>query len=183
MTELELLARQVGTNERTLRRAVNQGTVRASRPTPRKLSLPVAEQEYIRRSWPLVATLRKALRTERNLRFALLFGSAARGDDDPSRSDVDLLVELREPGLERVVDLESRLEDLLGRRVDLMLVGDAEENPALFAEAVAEGRVLIDRERRWPELSLRRAALARRSKRLDRRRRREALARIDEFLA
>ncbi len=183
MTELELLARQVGTNERTLRRAVNQGTVRAGRPTPRKLSLPVAEQEYIRHSWPLVAALRKALRTERNVRFALLFGSAARGDDDPSRSDVDLLVELGESQLERVVDLGSRLEDLLGRRVDLVLVEDAEENPALLAEAVAEGRVVVDRERRWPELSFRRATLARRSKRLDRQRRREALARIDEFLA
>jgi len=75
------------------------------------------------------------------------------------------------------------LEGLLGRRVDLVLVEDAEENPALLAEAVAEGRVLVDREPRWPELSARRAALARRSKRLDRERRREALARIDEFLA
>lgn len=178
-----MLARQVGTSERTLRRAVSQGTVRASWPTPRKLNLPVAEREYIRRSWPLVAALRKALRTERNVRFALLFGSAARGDDDPSRSDVDLLVELGESELERVVDLESRLEDLLGRRVDVVLAEEAEQNPALLAEAVAEGRVLVDRERRWPELSSRRAALARRSKRLDRQHQSEVLARIDEFLA
>ena len=183
MTELELLARQVGTNERTLRRAVNQGTVRASRPTPRKLDITAAEQDYIRRSWPLVAKLRRALRTERNVRFALLFGSAARGDDDPSHSDVDLLVELREPGFEQGADLGTKLEGLLGRRVDVVLIEDVEENPALLAEAIAEGRVLVDREGRWAELSARRTALARSSKRRDSRRRREALAGIDRFLA
>jgi predicted nucleotidyltransferase len=183
MTELELLAHQVGTNERTLRRAVSQGTVRASRPTPRKLDITAAEQDYIRRSWPLVAKLRKALRTEPNVRFALLFGSAARGDDDPSYSDVDLLVELREPGFEQAADLSTRLEGLLGRRVDLVLIEDAEENQALLADAVTEGRVLVDREDRWAELSARRAALVRGSKRRDRRRRREALLGIDRFLA
>jgi predicted nucleotidyltransferase len=183
MTELELLAQQVGANERTLRRAASQGTVRASRPTPRKLHITVAEQNYIRRSWPLVAKLRRALRTERNVRFALLFGSAARGDDDPSHSDVDILVELREPGFEREADLSTRLEGLLGRRVDLVLIEDAEENQALLTDAVTEGRVLVDREGRWADLSARRAAIARGSRRHDLRRRREALTGIDRFLA
>lgn len=117
------------------------------------------------------------------MRFALLFGSAARGDDDPSYSDVDLLVELREPGFEQAADLGTRLEGLLGRRVDVVLVEDAEENPALLADAVAEGRVLVDREGRWPELCARRTVLARRSKRRDLTHRRRALAGIDRFLA
>lgn len=182
MTELELLARQVGTNERTLRRAVNQGTVRATRPTPRKLNLPASERDYLRRSWPLLAALRKALRTEPNVGFALLFGSAARGEDTPD-SDLDLLIELREPELERAIDLSTRLEELLSRRVDVVLAEDAAENPALLAEAVTEGRVLVDREQRWPELSARRDALARRSRQIDSQRRREALAGIDRFLS
>jgi predicted nucleotidyltransferase len=114
--------------------------------------------------------------------FALLFGSAARGEDTPD-SDLDLLVELREPGLERAIDLSTRLEELLGRRVDVVLAEDAAENPALLAEAVAEGRVLVDREHRWPELSASRDALSRRSRRIDSRRRREALAGIDRFLS
>lgn len=182
MTELEILAQQAGTNERTLRRAVNQGTLRARRPTPRKLSLSAGEMQYVRRSWPLLATLRRALRTERNVRFALLFGSGARGDDTP-HSDLDLLVEMRDPALERVADLSTRLEDLLGRRVDVLPIEEAEGSPTLLADAVAEGRVLVDREHRWAELGNRREALMRQAKRRDRRRTREALAGIDRFLA
>jgi predicted nucleotidyltransferase len=122
------------------------------------------------------------LRTERNVRFALLFGSGARGDDTP-HSDLDLLVEMRDPTLERVVDLSARLEDLLGRRVDVLPIEEAEGNPALLADAVAEGRVLVDREHRWAELGDRREALMQQAKRRDRRRTREALAGIDRFLA
>lgn len=49
-----------------------------------------------------------------------LFGSAARGDED-ERSDVDFLVRL-EPGrtLLDLVRLESKLEQLLGRPVDVV---------------------------------------------------------------
>lgn len=182
MTELELLAQQVGANERTLRRAVNQGSLRARRPTPRKLSLSAGEKQYVRRSWPLLAALRQALRTEPNVRFALLFGSGARGDDTP-HSDLDLLVEMRDPSLERVMDLGARLESLLGRRIDVLSVEEAKRNPALLADAVTEGRVLVDREHRWAELRNRGEGLMRQAKRQDRRRVREALAGIDRFLA
>jgi predicted nucleotidyltransferase len=182
MTELELLAGQVGANERTLRRALNQGALRAERPTPRRLNLSTAEKQYVRRSWPLLAGLRAALRTEPNVRFALLFGSAARGEDTP-RSDLDLLVEMRDPALERVADLGTKLEDRLGRRVDVVPIGDAETDPMLLADAVAEGRVLVDREGRWTELGDRKDALMRRGQRREGRRTREALAGIDRFLA
>lgn len=182
MTELGLLAEQVGANERTLRRAVNQGTLRGKRPTPRRLDLSAAEKQYIRRSWPLLAALRTALRTEPNVRFALLFGSAARGEDTP-HSDLDLLVEMRDSALERMVDLGAKLEGLLGRRVDVVPIGDAEANPWLLADAVAEGRVLVDRDGRWPELEGGKDALTRRERRRDRRRTGEALAGIDRLLA
>jgi predicted nucleotidyltransferase len=182
MTELELLARQVGTNERTLRRALNQGTLRAERPTPRKLTISAAEKRYLRRSWKLLAALRTALRTEQNVRFALLFGSAARGEDSAA-SDVDLLVEMRDPSLARIADLEAKLEALIGRRVDVLTLDDARRSNRVLAQALAEGRVLVDREDRWPQLSGEARALQRRARDDTRRARRRALEGIDRMLA
>ena len=61
-----------------------------------------------------------------------LFGSATRDDYDPSRSDVDFLVEF-EPGgalkaLDQYFGLKEGLEALLGRPVDLV-VASAVRNP------------------------------------------------------
>lgn len=182
MTELELLAEQIGVNERTLRRAFNEGTVRGERPTPRKLRLDSAEKRYLRRSWSLLAALREVLRTEQNVRFALLFGSAARGEDAAS-SDIDLLVEMRDSSLVRIADLSAKLEALLGRRVDLLTLDDARGNPQLLAAALAEGRVLVDREGRWLQLRSEAGALQRRARESARRARRRALDGIDRMLA
>src|SRR5271165_1720836 len=99
MNGLVLLAEEVGVDERTLRRAVGLGTLRGNRSTPRKLELSLSEREYVRRSWGLISTLRAALRTEQNVRFALLFGSAAIGTDT-SASDVDVLVDLGDASFE-----------------------------------------------------------------------------------
>jgi hypothetical protein len=52
MSELALLAQEVGTGERTSRRAVSEGTLRARRPSPRKLELSLSERDYLRRRWP-----------------------------------------------------------------------------------------------------------------------------------
>jgi uncharacterized protein len=54
-----------------------------------------------------------------------VFGSAARGTDfDPARSDADFLVEFKAGStlspLEQFLGLAHALEDLLGRRVDLV---------------------------------------------------------------
>jgi predicted nucleotidyltransferase len=182
MTGLALLAEEVGVNERTLRRAVSQGTLRGSRPTPRKLELPLREREYVRRSWGMLSTLRAALRTERNVRFALLFGSAATGIDTPA-SDVDVLVDMRDPSFERIVDLTTKLTRLAGRPVEVVELADAEVEPAFLAQIVADGRVLVDREELWPRLRRREPALLRRGSHDDARRLREALAGIDRLLA
>jgi predicted nucleotidyltransferase len=182
MTELGLLAQQVGASERTLRRAVNEETLRGFRPTPRKLRLSPEEKSYIRRSWPLLAALRSILRTEQNVRFALLFGSTAQGTDTPA-SDVDLLVSLRDSRLDRLIELEQKLSTALGRPVDLTRLADAEADPALLAEAVVEGRVLIDREAVWPRLRGSETSLRRIGRRRDARRSRDALAAIDRLLA
>lgn len=182
MIELGLLAEELGVHERTLRRAVVQGTMRATRPTPRTLELPLAERRYIRRAWPLLATLRGSLRTEQNVRFALLFGSATTGADTPA-SDVDLLVDLRDSSLERIVDLSTKLTADIGRRVDLVRLTDAEHEPAFLAVALADGRVLVDREQMWPRLREREAAIRRHGRKQERQRARVALAGIDRLVA
>jgi uncharacterized protein len=182
MTELGLLAEEVGVNERTLRRAVDQGTLRGSRSTPRKLDLPLHEREYVRRSWGLLSTLRTALRTERNVRFALLFGSAATGAD-MSESDVDVLIDMHDPRFERVVDLSTKLTRLAGRPVDVVELEHAEANPSFLAQVLADGRVLVDREELWPRLRRREPGLRRRGSRQETQQLHRALAGIDRLLA
>lgn len=181
MTELELMAAELGVNERTLRRAFNEGALRGKRPSPRKLELGAAEKRYLRRSWKLLATLRETLRTEQNVRFALLFGSAARGEDTTS-SDIDLLVAMRDSSVVRIADLSAKLEALLGRRVDLITLDDARANALLLAQALDDGRVLVDRENRWSPLRAEAGMLRRRARAEGNRARRRALDGIDQML-
>jgi uncharacterized protein len=75
-----------------------------------------------------------------------IFGSAATGEFDPERSDIDFLVEYPKGydfGLwfTRYFDLRDRLEALLGRRVDLIMVG-AMRKPH-FIESVNKSRRLL----------------------------------------
>ena len=49
-----------------------------------------------------------------------LFGSYARGEQSLG-SDVDIIVELAEPTFDHYMDLKFRLEDTLGRTVDLVI--------------------------------------------------------------
>jgi len=181
MTELALLAEEVGVSERTLRRAVDQGTLRASRATPRTLQLALSERHYIRRSWSLLSTLRAALRTEHNVRFALLFGSASTGTDTAT-SDLDVLVDLRDPSLERVVDLGAKLTSVVGRPCDIVRLQDALREPSFLADVVAEGRVLVDRDERWTRLRRQEAALRRRGHQQEPQRAEAALSGIDRML-
>jgi predicted nucleotidyltransferase len=178
---LKLLAEEVGVSERTLRRAVAEGTLRGTRRSPRKLELSLAERQYVRRSWAMLAALRGALRTEQNVRFALLFGSVAAGADTAD-SDVDVLVDLRDGSLERVVDLNAKLSAAAGRSVDAVRLKDAEGDPSFLGDVLAYGRVLVDREGLWPRLHRREAQLDRRGRREDARRIRAALAGIDELI-
>ena len=181
MTALSFVAKEVGVNERTLRRAVNEGTLRARRPSPRKLVLPFSEERYLRGHWQLIANLREVLRTEHNVRFAMLFGSAARGDDTED-SDVDVIADLRDSSLDPVLDLSLKLEDAVGRSVDVVRLEDAEDDPTFLAMALEDARVLVDRNEAWLRLQGEAADLRRKGRRRDARRKREALAGIDRFL-
>jgi uncharacterized protein len=64
-----------------------------------------------------------------------LFGSCARGEAQPG-SDVDLLVELDRRTFDRYMDLKLFLEDLLGRKVDLVLADRIK--PRLKEQILAE---------------------------------------------
>jgi predicted nucleotidyltransferase len=70
------------------------------------------------------------LKPELERRFGVIrigvFGSVARGEEDAD-SDVDVLVELEEPIGWELVDLQDRLEEVLGRRVDLVTIGALRE--------------------------------------------------------
>ena len=79
-----------------------------------------------------------------------LFGSAARGDFEPDRSDIDLLVEfdrdLREAfSLRTYLGLKEALEELLGRSVDLVESG-AVHNPYLKASIEAALETCVELE-------------------------------------
>lgn len=71
-----------------------------------------------------------------NVKALWLFGSAACGDFDPDTSDIDFLVEFfpfEGPGRGRTYfDLLARLEELLGRKVDLAEPGGV-RNPIVLA--------------------------------------------------
>ncbi len=152
------LADELGTTDRTLRRALRQGLLRGARPSPRNVELAVGERAYLVRAWPLLSSLREALRTEPTVSLAVLFGSRARGDE-ATASDVDLLVGLRPGSSPR--RLATRLGEKVGLRVQVATVEDARAAPLLLAEALREARVLVDRDRAWPALLGERARIER----------------------
>jgi predicted nucleotidyltransferase len=157
-SDLPALARELGANDRTLRRAAARGTVRCRRPGPRRIELPEGEVEYLRTHWGLVQRLTETLRTERNVHMAVLFGSVARGDETAD-SDLDVLVELDDSSLAATGRLRRRLRDAAGREVQLVTLEAASSSPVLMADAVEDGRVLVDRMSAWPAWSERASRL------------------------
>jgi predicted nucleotidyltransferase len=154
VTALHDLAGELRVSERTLRRAVAEGAIRAERPSARRLRISADERDWVLRNWPTVARLRAALRTEPSVRLAVLFGSGARGSAH-RRSDLDLLVELDVPSPTRLAALEERLSEAAGREVQLVSARGAQDSPGLLADALRDGRVLADREALWARLKRR----------------------------
>lgn len=182
MGTLQELAVDLNANERTLRRAVAQGTVLCRRPGPRRIRLSPEEADYLRAHWRLLSGLKQALRTERGVRLAVLYGSMARGDADAG-SDLDLLVALaNDDGLSSAVELSWRLADVAGREVDVALLDRIEANAPLLLERVLdEGRVIIDRDGLWADLQQRRRAIRARARRSYRRQMSEAAHAVAEL--
>ncbi len=141
-------AAEVRCSERTLRRHVTGGLLRGRRVASGQLELSHAEQAYLRGHWALLSKLMAALRTERDVRLAVLFGSTATGEDTPV-SDVDLLIVHRHPEWMTQAGLRIRLRRALGTPVDIVMLEQAEAQPSLLADVLREGRVLIDRDHLW----------------------------------
>ena len=151
MRELAALAADLGTTDRTLRRAVAEGLIHAKRPTPRTVELTPHERSYLRRYWKRLAQLRSVLRTEPNIETAILFGSVARGTDHPG-SDIDLLVALRRDSPLAAAELAARLDEKIGASVQVTRLSAAQRSPALLAEALRDGRLLVERGGNWQRL-------------------------------
>lgn len=182
MTVLHEVAEELGVHERTLRRGLAEGLLRGRRPSPRTVELAAGEVAFLRAHWPLLAALREALRSERSVRLAVLVGSAARGALRPA-SDVDLLVELTDATWPARYRLAERLQDAVGRPVDLISLGAATQDAMLLDTALREGRVLVDRDGRWPTLLAGRARTRRAAARAAKELRRELHALIAELSA
>jgi len=180
---LDDLARELNADERTLRRAVADGMLRSERLGPRRQRVSDEERRYAIGHWRLLAKLRQALRTEPNVRLAVVYGSIARGDETPG-SDLDLLVSLAEDRPNAAVKLAARLERSLGREVDVARLNRVQENaPLLLLQALDDGRVVLDRDGQWTRLRARRDDIARRARRSHEARRRRARASVREFLS
>jgi predicted nucleotidyltransferase len=152
VSDLSRLSAGLDTSERTLRRAAKTGLIRADRLSARRLHVPDSERRYLISHWPILADLRAALRTEPNVRLAVLFGSTARGDDGPA-SDIDVLVDLQRAGSIRLIAIEDRLSKKIGRPVDLVRRSRADRDQTLMSEVIADGRVLVDRDAVWSRIA------------------------------
>jgi predicted nucleotidyltransferase len=148
-------AKELGCSERTLRRYINSGLLQGRRLVRGQLELSEAEARYLRGHWRLLSGLMASLRTEREVRLAVLFGSRATGEDTPV-SDVDLLIVHRSSDWMTLGRLRLRLRRALGTPVDVITLEQAQAQPALLADVLREGRVLIDRDGLWEGLLERR---------------------------
>lgn len=183
MGTIQQLATSLDADERTLRRAVAQGTIHCRRPGPRKIRLSPGEAEYLQGHWGLLSKLRQALRTERDVRLAVLYGSIARGDEDAG-SDLDLLVALSNDEVMASARLARRLGTVVGRHVDVALLEGIEATaPLLLARVLDEGRVIVDRDGIWARLREDRRAIHARAQRSYRRQMAEAAQAIAELTA
>jgi predicted nucleotidyltransferase len=183
MGVIQELAIELDVEERTLRRAVAQGALRATRTGPRRLRLAPGEREYLLAHWLLLSQLRRALRTEHGVRLAVLYGSLARGDEDDG-SDLDLLISFADDRSLTSSRLAARLQRVSGRRVDIARLDRVEaQAPLLLDRAVEEGRVLIDRDGEWEKLCKVRSVLHARALRTHRRQMAGAARAIEELIA
>jgi predicted nucleotidyltransferase len=151
---LAALARQLGTSPPTLRRAFSSGLVRARRLHHGGFELSPEELAYLRGHWPLLARLREALRPERRVRLAVLYGSRARGDDAPD-SDLDLAIWMRGACATALTRIKIRLQGKLELPVDAFQLRP-ETAPRFLAPVLEDGRVIVDRDGGWARLMARR---------------------------
>jgi predicted nucleotidyltransferase len=152
MTVFDSLAEELGVSGRSLRRAVERGTIRARRLSPRRTELSFGERHYVETHWKLLSELVSRLRTRHNVRLAVVYGSVARGDDGPS-SDVDVLVSFAREESHSAASLAVALGEEIGRRVQVVSLATVRRSPLLLLDILREGRVLVDRDEEWRALT------------------------------
>jgi predicted nucleotidyltransferase len=156
--------------------------VRCRRPAPRQFELAENEGEYLREHWAVLSDIAEVLRTERNVRLAVVFGSFARGTSH-SNSDVDIMVSLAEERPLYLAHLQARLQQALGREVDVLpLKSLRAREPSMLASIVRDGRPLIDRDGLWAELQGQRPAIERAGRKARSARRRRAADAIAQLV-
>jgi predicted nucleotidyltransferase len=139
------LARELRVAPAEVEAAAAAGTIRLS-----EAGGPVveeAERQYLLERWRLLHTLRRGV-VEHDVPLAVLFGSVARGDERPS-SDVDLLVAAGGKG---AAELQRWLRAHTDRWVEVTDLAHAARTPLLLMDALQDGRVIVDRDARWPLL-------------------------------
>jgi predicted nucleotidyltransferase len=98
-------------------------------------------QEFIKAKQTEIAEICRA----HHVRRLAVFGSAARDDFDPTRSDVDLLVEFQpitvELYFDNKYDLRNTLRAVFGRKIDL-LTWNSIRNPYLLREVESTNELL-----------------------------------------
>jgi uncharacterized protein len=90
--------------------------------------------------------LRRVLASEPGVKYALVFGSAARQTLRPD-SDVDVAIELHTEAPRDVLalgTLVARLESAVRRRIDLVLLDEAP--PPLAYRVFRDGRVIVEHD-------------------------------------
>lgn len=83
-------------------------------------------------------SLRPGLMRENSITRLRIYGSVGRGEAS-SDSDVDLIVDFeKKPSLLGVVNIQNQIQDILGRKVDMMI--EDELHPALKDKILEEAR-------------------------------------------
>ena len=116
------------------------------------------ESEWLIGHWELLSALRGALRTERGVKGAWIFGSVAKGTDRAD-SDLDLVVDFEADDQMVVRALRQRLEAKIGRKIDLFLLGDLETEPDALLYLLEAARPVVDRVGWWEKLPQHKRAL------------------------
>lgn len=110
------LEQKLGVEARTLSALTEMGTIRGVGGDWHKLRK--GEAEWLIKHWGLVKSLQEALKTERLVKVAFIFGSYAKGSERED-SDLDLLVDMENETFTTQSGLHNRLEKKIGRKVDL----------------------------------------------------------------
>lgn len=130
---------------RTLSRAAANGSIRAKGGRGHPYIVSEDEAQYLKDYWPVLSSLREALRCEPVVQEAVLFGSYATGHAHAA-SDLDLMVDIKNASGVQMLHLKNRLEKRLGKFVDLYLFSDLQQNYKILEEIGKTGRPLINRK-------------------------------------